>query len=129
MMDWFNRAIEYVCILIESAGTIVIVSGMAIAGYRQLTRGRDETQPRDPYDEARQHIGRAILLGLEFLVAADIIRTISVEPNLENVSVLAIVVLIRTFLSVALEVELTGRWPWERKQAVTKAEAEEATRP
>lgn len=127
MMDWFNLAIEYVCVLIESAGTIVIVSGMAVAAYQHLARDRNTREARDPLDEARQHIGRAILLGLEFLVAADIIRTISVEPNLENVSVLAIVVLIRTFLSVALEVELTGRWPWERKKAVTKAEAEEAT--
>lgn len=62
----------------------------------------------------RQSLGRAILLGLEFLVAADIIRTVSEVPTLEQVAVLGLIVLIRTFLSFTLEVELEGRWPWRR---------------
>jgi uncharacterized membrane protein len=62
----------------------------------------------------RQRLGRAILLGLELLVAADIIRTVAVTPTVESVAVLAGIVLVRTFLSFSLEVELTGRWPWNR---------------
>ena len=59
-------------------------------------------------------LGRSILLGLEFLVAADIIRTVAVQPSLQNVAVLGLIVLIRTFLSFSLEVEIDGRWPWRR---------------
>ena len=62
--------------------------------------------------------GRSILLGLEFLVAADIIRTVALQPSLQNVAVLGLIVLIRTFLSFSLEVEIDGRWPWRRAVAV-----------
>lgn len=64
----------------------------------------------------RSSLGRAILLGLEFLVAADIINTVAVEPTLLSVAVLAGIILIRTFLSFSLEVEIEGRWPWDRKK-------------
>jgi uncharacterized membrane protein len=64
----------------------------------------------------RQRLGRGILLGLEFLVAADIIHTVAVELSFETVGVLALIVLIRTFLSFTLDVELTGRWPWQEKE-------------
>ena len=63
-------------------------------------------------------LGAAFCWGLEFLVAADIIRTVAVQPSLENVAVLGLVVLIRTFLSFSLEVEIDGRWPWRRAVAV-----------
>jgi uncharacterized membrane protein len=59
-------------------------------------------------------MGKAILLGLELLVAADIIRTVAVSPTIQNVLTLGLVVLIRTFLSISLQVELEGRWPWQR---------------
>jgi Protein of unknown function (DUF1622) len=73
------------------------------------------TTTRDAYYRpVRTVFGRSILLGLEFLVAADIIRTIAVEPSLENVGVLGLIVLIRTFLSFSLEVEIDGVWPWRR---------------
>jgi uncharacterized membrane protein len=62
----------------------------------------------------RTVFGRSILLGLEFLVAADIIRTVAVQPSLQNVGVLGLIVLIRTFLSFSLEVEIDGSWPWMR---------------
>jgi uncharacterized membrane protein len=66
------------------------------------------------YRRFRQNVGRAILLGLELLVAADIIRTVAISPTLQSVAVLSGIVLVRTFLSFSLEVELTGRWPWQR---------------
>lgn len=69
----------------------------------------------------RTVFARTILLGLEFLVAADIIRTVAVQPSLENVAVLGLIVLIRTFLSFSLEVELDGRWPWARASGAEAA--------
>lgn len=68
----------------------------------------------DAFREYRQGLGRAILLGLEILVAADIIRTVAVSPTFQSVGVLAVIVLVRTFLSFSLEVELEGRWPWQK---------------
>jgi uncharacterized membrane protein len=73
----------------------------------------------DAYKTYRQALGRAILLGLDFLVAGDIIRTVVVAPTNENVIVLALIVLVRTFLSMALELELEGHWPWAREAVRT----------
>jgi uncharacterized membrane protein len=69
------------------------------------------------YRRYRANLGRGILLGLELLVAADIIGTVAVTPSLQNLAVLGLIVLIRTFLSVSLEVEIEGRWPWQRAGA------------
>ena len=80
---------------------------------RRVSRGdRGHTS----YRCYRQGVGRAILLGLEFLVAGDIIRTVAVDPTFTSVGVLAAIVVIRTFLSFSLEVELDGRWPWQRNR-------------
>ena len=75
---------------------------------------RPKIRGTDRYRTYRQDLGRAILLGLEFLIAGDIIRTMGVEPTLENVFILALIVVIRTFLSMALQLEVDGRWPWQR---------------
>lgn len=99
---------------IDIAGIVVIVAGIAIATVVFLRYLRRTDDPPDAYTRYRRGIGRAILLGLEFLVAADIIRTVAIEPTLRNVGVLAIIVLIRTFLSLELEMEIEGRWPWQR---------------
>lgn len=69
-------------------------------------------------------MGKSILLGLEVLIAADIIRTVAVSPTIESVAVLGLIVLVRTFLSFSLEVELYGRWPWQGRRGTTVAEAE-----
>ncbi|WP_212742887.1 DUF1622 domain-containing protein [Sphingomonas sp. 2SG] len=69
----------------------------------------------------RSGLGRSILLGLEFLVAADIINTVAVEPTIESLLVLASIVLIRTFLSFSLKVEIDGRWPWQKGQSAPEA--------
>lgn len=68
------------------------------------------------YHALRQELGGAIVLGLEFLVAADIIRTVTIDPSLQGVAILALIVLIRTFLSVALQIEIERGWPWRRSQ-------------
>lgn len=110
-MPTFKETVEVIGLVIDAAGVLVIVLGLLIATGRFLFGLRDA---RSPYQRFRQDLGRGILLGLEFLVAADIIRTVAVAPTLENVLVLGLIVLIRTFLSMALGVELEGRWPWQR---------------
>ena len=96
---------------IDTVGVAAIVIG-AIYATAVFVRELDASEA---YRRYRQSLGRAILLGLEFLVAGDIIRTVAVAPTLPNVTVLGIVVLIRTFLSTALELELEGKWPWQRR--------------
>ena len=73
--------------------------------------------PGSRYEDFRRQLGRSILLGLEFLVAADIIRTVAITPTPQSVAVLGGIVLIRTFLSFSLQLEMTGAWPWQRKAA------------
>jgi len=108
--------------IVENAGkTIDVVGVAAIAAGAVLAAGgaigRMLRRTGDAYRAFRQQLGRSILLGLEFLVAADIIRTVAVEPTLQSVGVLAGIVLIRTFLSFSLELEITGRWPWQKTAA------------
>jgi uncharacterized membrane protein len=101
--------------VVDAVGVLIVVAGAAYATGRFLLIQRE--QPNGSYRRYRQDLGRAILLGLEFLVAGDIIRTVVVAPTLDNVLVLGLIVLIRTFLSTALQLELEGRWPWQRAEA------------
>lgn len=110
-MPTFKEVVDGVGMVIDGAGVLVIVFGLLAATARFVASGR---RAIDPYRRLRQDLGRGILLGLEFLVAADIIRTVAATPTLRGVLVLGLIVLIRTFLSMALEVELEGRWPWRR---------------
>jgi uncharacterized membrane protein len=99
----------------EVAGVVLIVGGLVVASARYaLVRGSAEG-PR--FQRYRQDLGRAILLGLEVLVAADIVRTVAFTPTMDSVIVLAMIVAIRTFLSWSLALELEGRWPWQRAGA------------
>jgi uncharacterized membrane protein len=96
----------------EIAGVVLIVGGLVIASARYVLARKNEGASR--YQRYRHDLGRAILLGLEVLVAADIIQTVAFKPTMDSVLVLAIVVAIRTFLSWSLALELEGRWPWQR---------------
>lgn len=98
----FKYVIESVGVLIDSLGVAIIVAGLVIASFRYLSTGINSP---NGYKRYRQDLGRGILLGLEFLVAADIIRTVATEPTLQGVLILGLIVLIRTFLSMALQVE------------------------
>jgi uncharacterized membrane protein len=119
----FQDAIELVGKSIDVAGVAVVVVGVALATV--LAAVRLVRRDTGVYEEYRRLLGRSILLGLEFLVAADIIRTVAIEPTFYNVGVLAIIVLIRTFLSFALGLEITGRWPWQKPPATSAAGAED----
>ena len=109
-MPTFKEVVEGVGLVIDGAGVLAIALGLVVALVRFAVSG---SRDADGYHRLRQDLGRGILLGLEFLVAADIIRTVAVTPTLEGVLVLGLIVLIRTFLSMALQVELEGRWPWQ----------------
>lgn len=110
----FKDAIDVVGQILDAAGVILMIGGVLLAALFALARIRAEGLSDDAYRHFRQSLGRAILLGLELLVAADIIRTVAVAPTFRSAGVLAIVVVIRTFLSMSLEVELEGRWPWQK---------------
>jgi uncharacterized membrane protein len=107
----YNEAIQRVGEVIDAAGVAIMFVGAVIAAVAATVRlARHDIMT---YRRFRQQLGQAILLGLELLVAGDIVRTVAAVPTLTSVGVLAIIVLIRTFLSFSLEVELTGRWPWK----------------
>jgi uncharacterized membrane protein len=98
---------------IDAIGVAVIAVGAVLAVF--MTVGRIRREDGGAYEFFRRRLGRAILLGLEFLVAADIIRTVAVTPSGESVAVLGGIVLIRTFLSFSLQLEMTGAWPWQQR--------------
>ena len=109
----FIESVELVGKVIDGVGVAIIAVGAVVAGG--IAVGRLVRRSPDTYRFFRETLGRTILLGLEFLVAADIIRTVAVTPNAQSVAVLAGIVAIRTFLSFSLELEITGRWPWQKK--------------
>lgn len=113
VFEWIERA----AIFIEVLAVAIIVSAIVVALLRYLVdfglnRGRGQL-----YHQLKISLGKALLLGLEVLVAADIIHTVALEATLESVFVLGLLVLIRTFLSWALVVEMEGRWPWQPRRS------------
>ncbi len=109
----FTEVVDGVGTVVDGVGVAVIVVG-AMAAVVTAAHAGVAHQP-GIYPMFRRHLGRSILLGLELLVAADIIRTVAVTPTLASVAVLALIVVIRTFLSFSLELEITGRWPWQER--------------
>src|SRR5438045_8490556 len=112
-MESFRRIMEVVGTSVDGVGVFVVAGGMLVATVRLAARRAHETG--NYYSLYRQDVGRAILLGLEFLIAGDIIRTVVVAPTLQNVVVLGMIVLIRTFLSLSLQLEIEGKLPWRRE--------------
>ncbi|MCK9274068.1 MAG: DUF1622 domain-containing protein [Syntrophales bacterium] len=115
MPEYIKPVAEILAGTVESLG-ILIVSVSAIFSIFYGLYLYKKGKPEDIFRTVRQRLGRGVLLGLEFLVAADIIHTVAVELTLRTLAVLAIIVLIRTFLSFTLEVELTGNWPWQQNR-------------
>ena len=112
-MSDLQHVVETIGVVIEVVAVAIIVVGL---GYALLQCGHAFTKPerrQSAYLRLRSLSARILLLGLELLVAADIVRTVALEPSLESVSVLGLLVVIRTFLSWSLVVEIEGRWPWQ----------------
>ncbi len=112
-MERLRSLVEIAGTVLDAAGVIVVVGGAVVATARILLQR--QRRAGEYYRGYRQDLGRAILLGLEFLIAGDIVRTVAVAPTLQNVLVLGLIVLIRTFLSLSLQLEIEGKLPWHRK--------------
>ena len=104
--------------VIEAMGVISIVVGFVLSTIWFVGRLR-RLESLDAYQQFRQDLARSIILGLEFLIAGDIIRTVTVDQILTGAAVLMLIVLIRVMLSLMLEFEIEGRWPWQRRQEKT----------
>jgi uncharacterized membrane protein len=118
LVETVRGAIEWAALGIEVLGALVIVAGVIrVAVTRGTIRFLFKLDEPGAYGSYKQQMGRSLLLGLEFLVAGDVVRTVALEPTLLNVSVLGLLVLVRTFLSWSLAVEIEGHWPWQAKKA------------
>lgn len=119
--EWVHAA----AVVMEVVGIAIIVIGSFGALGLFLLRAVGRAQPlAELVASLRSNLGYTILLGLEFLVAGDIINTVAIEPTTSSVLVLAGIVLIRTFLSFSLEVEIEGRWPWQKRAGRAEASRE-----
>ena len=114
-MENFRYLMEIIGTAVDGVGVCIVAAGAIVATARLLVRRAHNIG--NYYSSYRQDIGRAILLGLEFLIAGDIIRTVVVAPSIQNVLVLGLIVLIRTFLSLSLQLEIEGKLPWRREGA------------
>jgi uncharacterized membrane protein len=114
VIDWILEAIEYVAVGIEVLAVAVIVIGIVLGTANYLSQRRAIAGRASSERSYRERLGKSLLLGLEILVAADIVRTVALDATLESVGVLGILVVIRTFLSWSIVVEIDGLWPWQR---------------
>lgn len=122
MLEDLTYYIDFVAKIVEVIGVLIMFFGLFLAFYRGIfsTHGFNH----DTYIEVRQTVGKSILLGLEVLIAADIMATVVTEPTLRSILVLGFIVLIRTFLSLSLQVELEGRFPWQKEKTVPESNSE-----
>ncbi|CAM3471055.1 membrane protein [Psychrobacter glaciei] len=118
MVEILAHYIDFIAKIVEVIGVLIMFFGLLYAFYRGVRSTGRFTH--DTYVEIRQTVGKSILLGLEVLIAADIMATVVTEPTLRSVLVLGFIVLIRTFLSLSLQVELEGRFPWQHSKSVPK---------
>jgi len=112
ILGWIDAA----ALVIEVLAVILIIAPIFYAVGHYLFQAALHPEIEDLYKKLRVRLGQALLLGLEILVAADIVRTVALEATLESILTLGLLVLVRTFLSWSLTVEIEGRWPWQRKQ-------------
>lgn len=112
MIEQFKSLAQLIGYSIEGLGVLVIVFGSLYACWTWLRKG-GPGHDGSAYHALRRQLGRAIIIGLEFLIAGDIIRTVAVDHSMESLGGLAIIILIRTFLSLTLFLEVEGRWPWQ----------------
>lgn len=122
MIASLTHYIDLIAKIVEVTGVLIMFFGLFFAFYRGIrsTSGFNH----DTYIEVRQTVGKSILLGLEVLIAADIMATVVTEPTLRSILVLGFIVLIRTFLSLSLQVELEGRFPWQSKETATEKKSD-----
>lgn len=120
------EALQSIGVLLDIIGAVVMLAGILLSTLAVIKHMYHHMRGSKVYDTYRRDLARSILLGLEFLVAGDIIRTITNETSLASVAALAIIVLIRSFLGAEFEMEITGRWPWQRKVKKSKRKKSKA---
>ena len=118
--EFFSHVVD----VVEAAGATILVVG-GLGAFARFV-GDLVLHREDPFGDLRKNLGRVILLGLEVLIIADIIRTIVVEQSVQSVAVLGIIVVIRVVLSFSLEVEIDGMWPWNRWRVMDRSTADES---
>ena len=111
-----KHTIELIGSAFELAGVAVLVIGSILAFVRSIVSLIQLRDGPAAYRHLRLYLGRLIVVGLELLIAADIVRSVAIDPTFTSVGVLALIVLVRTFLSWSLEVEINGEWPWQRSR-------------
>ena len=112
--DTYSRILGIIVHVADGIGVAVLIVGLFLSAILALRAWRNTGDGTKAYTVLRRTLGGAILAGLEVLVAGDLIRTVAVDPTLDNVLILGIIVLIRTFLSFSLEIEIEGTLPWKR---------------
>jgi uncharacterized membrane protein len=117
----FRHVVDLFGMGFELAGVAVLVIGALLAFVTYLIAYFCQRDAPIAYHDLRQKVGKSILLGLELLVAADIIRSVAIDPTFASVGVLGLIVVVRTFLSWSLEVEINGKWPWKSLQSLRNA--------
>ncbi|HEY2791506.1 MAG TPA: DUF1622 domain-containing protein [Micromonosporaceae bacterium] len=117
----YTSVMDGVALAFEGAGVIILVAGAVTAGVHAIQAWQATRSGDSALRLVRREFGTALLLGLEVLVAADLIRTVAVAPTVENVLVLGLIVVIRTFLSFSLQVEIDGVLPWRRARLLDEA--------
>lgn len=122
MTEQAHAFVDQLAKWLELVGVAIIIGGTVLSSYGFFRRGVTTRDWRKAYEDYRSNLGRGILLGLELLVGADIISTITAPLTLESVSLLGGIVVIRTFLSFSLETEIEGCWPWRRAEKDVRGE-------
>ena len=115
----FTDIISNIGYAIEAVGVFIIVVGSCVSSV-VFIRNFLQLPDGEPYRIYRQQLGQSIILGLEFLIAGDIIRTVVVADTLQNVAVLGLIIFIRTFLGMTIHLEVEGRWPWQLEKRESK---------
>jgi len=118
----YQELIEIISRAIELLGIIIIIYGAVSSSVIYVLAWIRADDISNSFKAYRQNLGRSILLGLEFLLAGDIIRSVAVQPSFTSVGILAIIVIIRSFLAVELEMEIEGKWPWQQTKEHHKHE-------
>ena len=120
-----REVIEWAALIIEILGATVIIAGVIkVTMTRGVLRSLAQIDKPGTHETFKHQLGKTLLLGLELLVAGDVVRTVALDPTLTNVGVLGMLVVIRTFLSWSLTVEMEGRWPWQAPAAKKVSEPE-----
>lgn len=112
--DTYSQILGIIVHFADGIGVAILVAGLFLAAFLAIRTWKNSGDGNKAYSVLRRTLGGAILAGLEVLVAGDLIRTVAVNPTLDNVIILGIIVLIRTFLSFSLEIEIEGTLPWRR---------------